>query len=67
MKRTEQYVIQTNKIDAKTVIIFGDSKNPDDYYFGEDFSNVKSLEPIAVDINMLMNLLGQPPSILFRF
>ena len=55
-----EFVIKTNKIDSKTIIIFGDSKNPDDYFFGKDFLNLKSFEPIAIEINTLTKLLGQP-------
>ena len=59
MKRsTDEYTIQTKKIDAKTVIIFGDATNKDDFFYGKDYQNVKSLEPIAVEINVLMKLLG---------
>ena len=62
MKNTnDDFTIKTKKIDAKTVIIFGDSKNPDDFYFGKDFFNLKSFEPIAVEINTLMRLYGKPP------
>ena len=61
MKRcTEDYLIKTKKIDTKTVIVFGNSKKPDDYYYGKDFLKIKSFEPIAIDINVLMKLLGQP-------
>ena len=60
MKRsTNEYTIRTKKIDAKTLIIFGDS-NHGDYFFGKDFKNLKSFEPIAVEISVLMKLLGQP-------
>ena len=58
---TDDYTIKTKKIDMKTLIIFGDSKNKDDFYFGKDFQNVKSFEPIAVEINVLMKLLGHQP------
>ena len=61
MKSTDEYVIKSNKIDTKTLIIFGNSKHPDDYYFGKDFLNLKSFEPVAIDINHLMKLLGQQP------
>ena len=33
IKQTDQYVIKTNKIDTKTLIIFGDSRHKDDFYF----------------------------------
>ena len=59
-QRSDEYLIRTNKIDSKTLIIFGDSKNPDDYYFGKDYLNLKSFEPIAVEVNLLMGLLGKP-------
>ena len=62
MKNTnDDFTIKTKKIDTKTLIIFGDSKRPDDFYFGKNFQNLKSLEPIAVEINVLMQLLGQQP------
>ena len=62
MKNTNhEYTIKTKKIDSKTVIIFGDSKNPDDFYYGKDFLNLKSFEPIAVEINTLMQLYGKQP------
>ena len=54
--KTNEYTIQTKKIDTKTLIIFGDSKNPDDFYFGKDYLNMKSFEPIAIEINMLMKI-----------
>ena len=57
---TDDYTIQTKKIDKKTLIIFGDSKNKDDFYFGKDFQNLKAFEPIAIEINVLMKLLGKP-------
>ena len=61
MKReTDQFNIKTKKIDTKTLIIFGDSKNKDDFYFGKDYQNLKSFEPIAIEINILTKLLGKP-------
>ena len=59
-RSTDEYNIQTEKIDEKTLIIFGDSTHPDDVYFGKSFENLKSFEPIAVEINVLMKLLGKP-------
>ena len=61
MKRDSiHYIIKTKKIDTKTLIIFGDTKNPDDFYFGKDYLNLKSFEPIAIEINVLTSLLGKP-------
>ena len=59
-QRTDEYTIKTKKIDTKTVIIYGDSKHPDDYYFGKDLLNIKSFEPIAVEANTLMHIFGKP-------
>ena len=58
--RTDEFTIKTKRIDTKTLIIFGDSKNPDDFYFGKNYQNLKSLEPIAIEINVLTKLLGKP-------
>ena len=41
-QRSDEYTIKTKKIDTKTVIVFGNSKKKDDYYFGKDFLNLKS-------------------------
>ena len=57
---TDEYTIKTKKIDTKTLIIFGDSKNPDDFYFGKNYQKLKSFEPIAIEINTLTKLLGKP-------
>ena len=59
-QRTDEYTVKTKKIDTKTLIIFGDSKKPDEFYFGKDYQNLKSFEPIAVEINVLTKLLGKP-------
>ena len=60
MKRdSSQFIIKTKKIDTKTLIIFGDSKNPDEYYFGKDYLNLKSFEPIAIEMNTLMKFYGR--------
>ena len=32
-RKTDEFVVKTKKIDTKTLIIFGDSKNPDDWIF----------------------------------
>ena len=58
-RRTDEYTINTKKIDTKTLIIFGDVKNKDDFYFGKDYQNVKSFEPIAIEINILMKFYGR--------
>ena len=61
MKRgSNLFNIKTKKIDTKTLIIFGDSQHKDDFYFGKDYPNLKSFEPIAVEINVLTKLLGKP-------
>ena len=61
MKRsTDEYVIKAKKIDTKTVIIFGDYKHPDDFYYGKNYSKLKSFEPIPIDITVLMGLFGKP-------
>ena len=57
---TDEYTIKTKKIDTKTLIIFGDSIKADEFYFGKDYANLKSFEPIAIEINVLMKLLGKP-------
>lgn len=59
-QRTDDFTTKTNKIDAKTIIVFGDSKHNDDFYFGKDYEKLKSFEPIAVEINMLMKLFCKP-------
>ena len=58
-QKTDEYTIKTKKIDTKTLIIFGDSKKPDDYYFGKDYLNLKSFEPIAIEMNTLMKFFGR--------
>ena len=58
--RTEEFTIKTKKIDTKTLIIFGDSIREDEFYYGKDYLNLKSFEPIAIEINVLMKLLGKP-------
>ena len=55
-----EYVIKAKKIDLKTLIIFGDNKRPDTFFVGKDFTNIKSFEPIAADVNMLMKFYGKP-------
>ena len=59
-RRTDEYTIKTKKIDTKTLIIFGDSNKEDEFYYGKDYLNLKSFEPIAIEINVLMKLLGKP-------
>ena len=59
-RKTDEFVIKTKRIDTKTLIIFGDSKHPDDFYFGKDYQKLKSFEPIAIEINVLTKLLGKP-------
>ena len=60
MKRDSiHFNIKTKKIDTKTLIIFGNSQQKDEFYFGKDFQNLKSFEPIAVEINVLTKLLGK--------
>ena len=56
----DEYVIKTKKIDSKTLIIFGDTKRPDTFYFGKDYANVKSFEPIAIELDTLMRYYGKP-------
>ena len=58
--RIDEYTIKTKKIDTKTLIIFGDSNREDEFYYGKDYLNLKSFEPIAIEINVLMKLLGKP-------
>ena len=60
-QRTDEYTIKTKKIDTKTLIIFGNSQQKDEFYFGKDYQNLKSFEPIAIEINVLTKLLGKPP------
>ena len=56
-RKTEFFVIQKKKIRYKRVImIFSDDKKVDNYYFGQDFSRLKSLEPIRIRINSLLEL-----------
>ena len=62
MKRySDEYVIKTKKIDTNALIIFGDNKHKDDYYLGKDFINLKSFEPIAIELNLLLKLHGHQP------
>mgnify|MGYP003326524851 CR=1 FL=1 len=41
------------------IIIFGHSKNPDDYYIDKDFLNLKSFEPVEIKLTSLSHLLGK--------
>ena len=52
-RRTNEYTINTKKIDTKTLLIFGDSQQKDEFYYGKDYQNLKSFEPIAIEINVL--------------
>ena len=58
----DKFNIKPNKLKYDRVILVfrGHTKNPDDYFLGQDFSKIHCKSPIEIKIESLMSMLGNP-------
>ena len=58
----DKFNIKSSKLKYDRVILVfrGDTKHPDDYFLGQDFSKLHSKSPIEIKIESLMSMFGKP-------